>query len=303
MTSARTRLLALLGHPVSHSRSPSMMTAALRELGLEDEFCYLAFDVEPAQLGDAVRALVTMRCAGANVTVPHKRAVLSWCEVVDDDVRRIGAANVLVPLARGFSAHNTDAPGAARALTDSGVAIAGARVVLIGAGGAARAVAVGLAREGARAISVIARDIEQAKECVRACDGLGVRELAAVEWNDEDARKAHARADIVVQCTSLGMAEVTRVRSEPTAEQIEHPAYAQACAWLAYARARTVAMDIVYTPVRTAWLEAARSHGMQTVDGLGMLAHQGALALARWCGEAPPASMLRRFLDESVADG
>jgi shikimate dehydrogenase len=303
MTSARTRLLALLGHPVSHSRSPSMMTAALRELGREDEFCYLAFDIEPEQLADTVRALATMRCAGANVTFPHKRAVLSVCDVVDDDARRIGAANVLVPLARGFSAHNTDAPGAARALTESGVAIAGARVLVIGAGGAARAVAVGLAREGARAISVIARDIEQAKDCVRACDGLGARELAAIEWSDADARCAHARADIVVQCTTLGMGEATHVRPGLSAAKGEDSAYVQARAWLAHASAKTVAMDIVYAPVRTAWLEAARSQGMKTVDGLGMLAHQGALALARWCGGAPAASTLRRFLDEGGSDG
>lgn len=302
MTSARTRLLALLGHPVSHSRSPAMMTEALRALGREDEFSYLAFDVAPEQLADTVRALAIMRCAGANVTVPHKRAVLSLCDVVDDDARRIGAANVLVPVAQGFSAHNTDAPGAARALTEQGVSIAGANVLIVGAGGAARAVAVGLAREGARGISVIARDVEQARECVIACDGLGARALNALAWSDADARGAHARADIVVQCTPLGMGESKRARPGLDS-RVEDPAYTQAQAWLTHASARCVAMDLVYAPVRTAWLEAARSQGLKTVDGLGMLAHQGALALARWCGGAPAASTLRRFLDEGVAGG
>lgn len=298
MTRAHTRLLALLGHPVSHSRSPAMMTAALEALGRGDEFSYLAFDVAPEQLGEAMRALLALRCAGANVTVPHKRAALDHCDVVDDDCRRIGAANVLVAHGTtGFSAHNTDAPGAARALADEGVSIAGSRVLLIGAGGAARAVAVGLAREGARSITVIARDRARADECLRACDGLGPRALDAVAWSDLDARAAHARADIVIQCTPLGMG-AHRARPGLT---VEDPAYVQARAWLADTGAHAVAMDIVYAPVRTAWLETARSRGLRCVDGLGMLAHQGALALARWCGGAPTAKMLRRFLDEAGA--
>jgi shikimate dehydrogenase len=276
-----------------------MMTAALASLGRAEDFSYLAFDVGPEALADTLRSLSVLGCAGANVTVPHKRAVLSLCAVVDDDARRIGAANVLAPISGGFSAHNTDAPGAARALVDAGVSIAGARVLLVGAGGAARAVAVGLAREGARSVSVIARDVERARECARVCDGLGVREHEGLPWSDAEARAAHARADIIVQCTPLGMAPHGAVESH----RVHDDAYVRARSWLAHASARSVAMDLVYAPVRTAWLESARSQGLKTVDGLGMLAHQGALALARWCGGAPSAKALRRFLDEAGAGG
>ena len=305
MTTAHTRLLALLGRPVAHSRSPAMITQALASLGRSEDFSYLAFDVAPEQLADTLRALAALGCAGANVTIPHKRAVLSLCATVDDDARRIGAANVLAPVSGGFSAHNTDAPGAARALVDAGVSIAGAHAVLIGAGGAARAVCVGLAREGARGLTVIARDVSQARACIDACDGLGVRTLEAISWSDSEARAAHARADIVVQCTPLGMGESSaRVRPGlSSARSVHEPAYVQAQGWLGHASTRAVAMDLVYAPVRTAWLETARAQGMKTVDGLGMLAHQGALALARWCGGAPSASALRRFLDEAGAGG
>ncbi len=142
MTSTHTRLLALLGHPVAHSRSPAMMHAALAALELDAS--YLAFDVAPARLEDAVRGLRALGFSGANVTLPHKRAVLALCDDADPIARACGAANTLVPLGNGrLMACNTDAPGAAMALAEGGVDLHGARVVLFGAGGAARAVAVG----------------------------------------------------------------------------------------------------------------------------------------------------------------
>jgi shikimate dehydrogenase len=296
VTTARTRLLALLGRPVSHSRSPAMMTGALAELGLADAYSYLAFDVAPEALAAVVRSLADLGCAGANVTIPHKRAVLPLCVSVDDDARRIGAANVLCAVAGGFSAHNTDAPGAARALADAGVPLAGADVLLIGAGGAARAVAVGLAREGARAITVLARDLASAAEVLRACDGLGLRGATAVSFADDlEALRAHRRADILVQCTPLGSAG----RIHDPAED----AYGAMLRWLREVRPERAAMDLVYAPARTRWLDAAADARARPVDGLGMLAHQGALALSRWCGVTARPAVLRRFLDAAATDG
>lgn len=279
-----------------------MMTSALAAIARDRDFAYLAFDVRPEELGAVLGALRAMSCAGANVTVPHKRAVIEHCSFVDDDARRIGAANVLSPLGNGWAAHNTDAPGAARALTDAGVSIAGSHALLVGAGGAARAVAVGLAREGCRTLTVVARELEQARECVRACDGLGVRDASALAWSDDDSiTAAHARADLVIQCTPLGMQRATPVAiGTPSSDSFE---YATTHRWLEHARRDATAMDLVYAPVVTPWLRVARDRGLRAVDGLGMLAHQGALALARWCGGAPPASAFRRFLDEGDSGG
>jgi shikimate dehydrogenase len=308
VTTAKTRLLALLGHPVAHSRSPAMMTAALAALGRSEEFSYLAFDVDPADLEAALRGLAALGCRGINVTAPHKQAVLSHCVTVDDDVERIGAANVLAPVARGFSAHNTDAPGAARALADAGARIAGAKVVVLGAGGAARAVCVGLAREGAQSITVIGRSLERALRCAQRCEGLGLSTAQAMALDEPRGPPVvHASADIIVQCTPLGMTYRSvsdpAARSRHAAPSSEDPSYRKMLEWLDHVRPGCVAMDLVYEPVRTAWLERARSRGAITVDGLGMLAHQGALALARFCGGAPPPIVFRRFLDESSLAG
>ncbi|MDP3276908.1 MAG: shikimate dehydrogenase [Deltaproteobacteria bacterium] len=293
MTTASTRLLALLGSPVSHSRSPAMMTEALAKLSLAHAYTYLALDVAAPDLATVLSALAAVRCAGLNVTVPHKRAVLAHCLSHDDDVRRIGAANVLSPVPGGWIAHNTDAPAAARALADAGCTLAGKRVAVLGAGGAARAVCVGLAREGVSALDVIARDPAQSAACLSACDGLLLSHRASVSWHDTDAHAVLARADIVVQCTSLGM----------TSETQSTHAYTQALGWLASVPRGATAMDLVYSPeANTPWLLRAKSHGLYTVDGLGMLAHQGALALARWVGGAPPARVLRRFLDAHGTD-
>jgi shikimate dehydrogenase len=295
VTTASTRLLALLGRPVAHSRSPAMMTGALASLGLADAYSYLAFDVAPESLASVIHALSALGCAGANVTIPHKRAVLPLCVTVDDDARRIGAANVLSAVPGGFSAHNTDAPGAARALADAGVSLAGADVLVIGAGGAARAVAVGLAREGARSITVLARDPHAAQQVVRACDGLGLRDGRVLAFADEEgALRAHRSADVLIQCTPLGSAG----RLDPTLEM----EYAAMLRWVREGRAERAAMDLVYAPVRTPWLEAARACRARPIDGLGMLAHQGALALSRWCGVAARPAVLRRFLDAGETD-
>jgi shikimate dehydrogenase len=284
------------------------MTAALSAIGRSEEFSYLAFDVEPANLGTALRGLSALGCRGINVTAPHKQAVLSHCITIDDDVARIGAANVLVLVERGFSAHNTDAPGAARALADAGARIAGAKVLVLGTGGAARAVCVGLAREGAQSITVIGRTLERASSCAQRCEGLGLSMIQAMTLDEHPgAIVAHESADIIVQCTPLGMTDRSvseHVRCEQHGTTSSNDAsYRRMLEWIDRVKPGSIAMDLVYDPVRTAWLERARSRGAITVDGLGMLAHQGALALARFCGGAPPPIVFRRFLDESSLAG
>lgn len=275
------------------------MTHALSLLGKSEQYAYLAFDINPSDLGATLGALRRLNCAGANVTIPHKRAVLEHCSLIDDDVRRIGAANVLVATASGFSAHNTDAPAAARALTDHGVQIEGRHAVIIGSGGSARAVAVGLAREGLRSLTVLARNEHQAHEVLRGTDTLGLSSTNAAPLNPKAAEEALSSADIIVQCTPLGMS-ADRHRDGLNAHS---QSYGQLIRWLDFAKTTAVAMDLVYAPVRTPWLRQAQSLGLLTVDGLFMLAHQGALALTRWCGNSPSVGILRQFLDADETAG
>src|SRR5687768_8074942 len=155
-----TATYGILGWPVEHSRPPAMQNAAFRAVGLDGN--YVCFSVHPDDVADAVRGLKALGVRGANVTVPHKEAVIRWLDDVTPEARAIGAVNTIVRSLDRLIGHNTDAPGLARSLDEANVELEGARVVVLGAGGAARAAVVGLAGRGARSIVIAARRSEQA---------------------------------------------------------------------------------------------------------------------------------------------
>ncbi len=273
MSTAATRLLALLGHPVDHSRSPRIHAAALEALGIDAT--YLAFDVEPADLAEAVRGLRAIGALGANVTVPHKEAVMAHLDAVEPDARAIGAVNTLVREGARWIGANTDAAGLVRALADAGFDAAGAGVRVIGAGGAARAAVVGLAHAGAARVVVAARRLERAEALARSL-ALPV----PVDAVRLDASPAHDDVDLLVQATSATM------HAEPG------EALARALS-LDTLPAHATVIDLVYAPLETAVLRAARARGLRAVDGLGMLVHQAALSFERWTGVVPPLGAMR----------
>ncbi len=256
MTTARTRLLGLLGDPVAHSRSPAIHTAALGALGIDAS--YLAFEVAGADLGRAVAGLRAIGALGANVTVPHKVAVMAHLDAIEPAARAIGAVNTIVRDEARLVGLNTDAPGLVRALLDAGCEPRSANVLVLGAGGAARAAIVGLRDAGAAHVSVTARRPERAEELAGE---LGARpiDLAAVRA---------AEIDLLVQATSATMGE----DAEAFAATLPIDALP----------AHATVMDLVYAPLETTVLRAARARGLRTVDGLGMLVWQAALALERW---------------------
>jgi shikimate dehydrogenase len=265
---ATTRLAGILGWPVEHSLSPAMHNAAFAACGLN--WAYLAFAVEPARIGEAVRGLAAAGCAGLNVTIPHKQAVIDYCSRSSDAVGAIGAANTLIPDgAGGFRADNTDAEGFLRALDEAGAAVTpGTRVFLIGAGGAGRAVAYAVRSRGGELL-VANRTPERAAR-------LG--ELVAFTAEAMDAAAAGCR--LIVNATSLGMGS-DAVPGDLPLEGIGPD---------------QVVNDLVYRPGGTPWLAAAAARGAQTVDGLGMLLHQGAAAFERWTGVDAPVDVMREAL-------
>ncbi|MEQ8833086.1 MAG: shikimate dehydrogenase [Miltoncostaeaceae bacterium] len=266
----RTRVTGIIGWPVEHSLSPAMHNAAFRELGLD--WRYVAFPVHPDRVPEAIAGLAAAGVAGLNVTIPHKRAVIECCSQASDAVRAIGAANTLVPDgAGGFACDNTDAAGFVRALDEQApVDLDGRDVLLLGAGGAARALAFVLRRRGAR-IVVSNRTPGRAGE---------VGADAEVPWEGPEREAAIAGAALVVNATSLGL--------HGDAIPPELP--------LAGLGAGHVVADIVYRPGGTPWLAAVAGTGARTVDGLGMLLHQGAAAFAQWTGQEPPVEVMRRAL-------
>jgi shikimate dehydrogenase len=255
--------LAVLGHPVGHSRSPVMQTAALAELGLAGEWSYSAIDLAPGEFESRVRAMSGEGFVGANVTVPHKGAALALADSLSETAREIGAANTLSFDGAEIRAENTDAQGLLDALPGSA---AGQRALVLGAGGAARAAVWALAREGAE-VAVWNRTALRAEHL---CEELGG---AATE------APAQADFELIVNTTAAGL------RGEDPF--VELPLEA------AGFRPGQTVVDLVYGEQPSRLLAAAAASGAAVVDGIEILVRQGALSLQIWTGLEPSLEAMR----------
>jgi shikimate dehydrogenase len=258
--------LAVLGHPVAHSRSPAMHNAALGAMGLGEEWRYEAIDLAPDELEPRVRAMEGEGFAGANVTVPHKGAALSLADALSETAREIGAANTLSFAAGEIRADNTDAQGLLDALPESP---AGKRALVLGAGGAARAVVWALLREGAD-VDVWNRTPSRAE---RLCDELGGRPVVP---NPMDIRFY----DLIVNSTSVGL-------------QGEDP-FAELPFAASDLEAKHTVVDLVYSGRPSQLLTIAHAVGAPYVSGLEILVRQGARSLEIWTGREAPLDVMRK---------
>lgn len=255
--------LAVLGYPVGHSRSPAMHGAALAELGLGEEWSYEAIEVAPDAFAARVRAMPGEGFAGANVTVPHKGAALALANQLSETAREIGAANTLVFADAEVRAENTDAEGFLRSLPGSPD---GKRALVLGAGGAARAIAWALLREGAE-VEVWNRTEPRSQNL---CRELGGEVVGAPDQSSYE---------LIVNTTAVGLGG-----EDPFAEL---PLSASA-----FSSSQTV-VDMVYGGEPTALLRAADAAGATTVDGIEILVQQGALSLETWTGRPAPLETMR----------
>ena len=262
MTPLPANRLGVAGWPVAHSRSPAMHTAALQALGLSDSWSYQLLPIPPEAFAETVEALPEQGFAGINVTIPHKEAALELADTATDAAEAIGAANTLTFLNDGrVEADNTDAPGLLAALDRE---VAGASALVLGAGGSARAVVWALVQAGATDVHVWNRTPERAIALAR---DLGAGHVAEP-----------VQADILVNCTSIGLAGEPLSELPVTGEQIAE---------------FEVVADLVYAPGGTALIAAAEHSGVPAVDGLEVLVRQGALSLQRWTGVEPPLDVMR----------
>lgn len=258
-------MVALLGQPVAHSASPALHNAAFLAAGIDA--VYVAFDVDADRVGDAVEAVRALGLLGANVTVPHKRAVWERADDRTPEAELVGAANTLFWDAGRLVADNTDATGLTRVLERDVDLREGDEVVLFGAGGAARAAAVALGRLGA-AVEVVARREGPRVEVASLVGQAGGRAASA------------QRPRVVVNATPLGLG------GEALPERFMSLGPGQ------------VALDLVYGSADTPFLAAARQRGAEAIDGLGMLVEQAELAFARWTGMPAPADVMGRTARE-----
>jgi shikimate dehydrogenase len=255
--------LAVIGHPVAHSRSPAMQNAALAALGLGEDWNYEAIDVAPEGFEQMVRALVAEGFAGANVTVPHKHAALTLADVASESAQAIGAANTLVFAGGRIEAHNTDAGGLIAALPSSPQR---RRTLVLGAGGAARAVVWALRREGAR-VEVWNRTPSRAEEI---CAELGGTPVA-----DPD----QGAYELIVNTSAAGLDGKDPFAHLPLSAD-------------GFAAEQTV-VDMVYGDESSALLGAAAGAGATVVDGIEILVQQGALSLRIWTDREPSLDVMR----------
>jgi shikimate dehydrogenase len=264
----RPALCGIVLHPAGHTLSPLLHTAAYRALGIDA--IYLAFDVLPERLGDAVRGMRALGLRQLSVSLPHKEAVLALADRVSGAARAIGAANTLTLVGRELVADNTDVVGVRRTLEPLGP-WRGARALVLGAGGAARAVVHALVAMGAD-VAVLARTRSRAE---RLCAELGARPAAGDEpW------------DLLVNATPLGM--------HPKTDETPLPAEKL--------RPGALVFDTVYRPLETRLLREARARGCRAQDGLDMLVHQAAEQIRLWSGLAPEPALLRRTAEAALRD-
>jgi shikimate dehydrogenase len=271
------KLVGIIGYPLGHSVSPEMHNAAFQELGLDYE--YVPFEVEPADLKEALPGLRALHVAGFNVTIPHKEAIVPLLDDVTKLARSIGAVNTVVNQEGELVGYNTDGPGFIESLKeDAGFEPEGKKVVVLGAGGASRAVAVMLAEMGAAELTISDIVEDKAKELAEYADGLSRTKCG---WSRPDSlllKAAIEQADLLVNTTPLGMHP--EVNQSPLPNKIKLPKH-------------LLVYDLVYNPAETKLLKTAKAAGCKAVSGLGMLVRQGAIAFTVFTGEEAPIETMR----------
>lgn len=267
LVTGRTRVAGVIGDPVRHSRSPALHNAAFAAAGLD--WVYVAFEVGEGEVPSALAGMRSLGLAGLNVTMPHKQAVADAVDVLTPDAQALDAVNTVVPVEGRLVGHNTDGAGFLDSLVlDAGVEVAGRRCLVLGAGGAARAVVRALAGAGAAEVVVVNRTPAAGERAAALAGSIG---RLGTELDVGDA-------DLVVNATPLGMgARAGELPCDPGRLR----------------GAGQVVVDLVYDPLETAWLAAARTAGATTVDGLGMLVRQAAHAFTLWTGIEAPVEAMR----------
>lgn len=278
-----TKVLGIIGHPVRHSLSPLMQNAALQASGLD--YMYVPFEVTSENLGVAIAGLKALGVAGFNVTIPHKTAIMSYLDDLDDTAVAAGAVNTVKNDAGRLIGYNTDGDGLVRSLAeDLDFDPRNSSIAVIGAGGAARGAIAALSRVGAKRIIIVNRTQDRAIELVSAMSARfrGTELLIASGY--DDLQNYLPYIDLLLNTTSLGMNN-------------EHIPLLRLGAMSPSGKV----YDMVYSPSITPLLRDAYEAGFRGANGLGMLAAQGELAFARWTGKIPPFGVMRSTLETNCA--
>jgi shikimate dehydrogenase len=278
--SYKAELVGVFGHPVAENPTGVMQEAAFQARGLN--WRYLTIEVRPEDLAGAVVGLRAFNMRGINLTIPHKVAVIQYLDRLSPEAELMGAVNTVVREGDQLIGHNTDGKGFLRSVReDAGVDPKGKRIVFLGSGGAARAMTVELALAGAAHMTIVNRTPSRGQELAKLLREKTLAEAQFVHWQGEYV--VPPEADILVNATPVGLF--------PNVEEMP-------LVVMASIRPDLLVCDVIPNPPRTAFLRAAEARGVRTLDGLGMLVYQGAIAFQMWTGVEAPVNVMRRALEE-----
>jgi shikimate dehydrogenase len=273
MINGKTRVCAIIGDPVEHSLSPVMHNAAFKELGLN--LVYVAFTVTSTELKTAVLGAKSLGLRGLNVTMPHKNAIIHYLDEVDSTAKSIGAVNTVLNNQGKLIGYNTDGSGAMIALQENGVYPEEKKLVLLGAGGAAKAIAYQAAQD-VEELVILNRTAEKAKKLAEALKSFDAK-VKAGTLSSEVLKQELPTTDILVNATSAGMHPDVDI--SPVPSDLLHSDLS--------------VMDIIYNPLETKLLKDAKSAGAKVVSGIEMLLYQGAVAFEIWTNCPAPVEVMR----------
>lgn len=262
-----TRTCGLIGNPVEHTKSPAIHNFLASKTG--QNLAYVPFHVETGRLEDAVKGGFALNVLGMNVTVPYKSDVIPFLCQVDDLAARIGAVNTLVRMEDGYKGYNTDMPGLYRAMCSDGVKLENESVIILGAGGVARAVAMLLATKHVTEILILNRTVEKAQRIADEINGFEGRELVKAMSLMDYKKLPEDKKYLVIQATNIGMFPKTE---EAVIEDAEF-----------YKRVHT-GYDLIFNPMDTRFMQLVRANGGKAFGGLKMLLYQGIIAYELWTG-------------------
>lgn len=271
----KTRVCGVIGDPIEHTLSPLMHNAAFEALKLD--YVFLAFKVKPAEVGNAIAGMRALNIRGLNVTMPHKSTIMNFLDRIDLSAKIINSVNTILNKESTLFGFNTDGVGALKALRENGVEPKGRKVLLLGAGGAARAIAYTMAKE-ADELAVLNRTVKQARDLAKLLEKTANKKIVAGSLSPSEIQHNIQDSDILINATSMGM--------KPKAD--ESPVSPKLL------RRNLAVMDIVYNPLETKLAKDAKAAGAQVVSGVEMLIFQGAASFEIWTGKSAPVEVMRK---------
>ena len=279
----KTRVCGIIGDPIEHTLSPVMQNAAFREMGLD--YIYLPFKVAEGNLSEAIDGLRALNMAGINVTIPHKVVVIPLLDDIDGLAGYIGAVNTIVNQGGSLKGYNTDASGFYQALTANKIVVSKKKIVILGAGGASRAIAFILADKGAE-LTILNRSLDSAQTIAERVFQALRTEIKVGKLTVKNLEPVLDEADILVNTTSLGMSP----------DLTETPVPARLL------KKELVVFDIIYNPLKTRLIKEAEKEGARVLNGLEMLVRQGAAAFELWTGLKAPIEVMRKAARDAMEE-